>query len=100
MAPWSHATAPQFTAPSKSVPDMGPSYSEEQRWTLGRLTGLMLVPLALFGIALAARAVTALVFGDPIYVPADLDDEGIEHYRQMLEDKLFELRRQAESLVK
>ncbi len=30
-------------------------------------------------------------FGDPLYVPKEITDEEKEHYRQKLEDKLFEL---------
>jgi len=38
-----------------------------------------------------------LVFGDPIYVPQDLPEEGIEEYRLILENELFRLRKEAES---
>ncbi|OGH98682.1 MAG: hypothetical protein A2104_03205 [Candidatus Melainabacteria bacterium GWF2_32_7] len=39
------------------------------------------------------------VFGDPIYVPKDINDDEVEQYRLALENKLFELRDQAESLI-
>ena len=32
-----------------------------------------------------------LLFGEPIYVPADIDDEGVEMYRQKLETELLEI---------
>ena len=32
-----------------------------------------------------------LLFGEPIYVPADIDDEGREFYRQKLETEMLEL---------
>ncbi|EKE03199.1 MAG: hypothetical protein ACD_20C00234G0021 [uncultured bacterium] len=39
------------------------------------------------------------VFGDPIYVPKDINDDEVEQYRLALENKLFELRDQAEEIV-
>ena len=42
---------------------------------------------------------SVIVFGDPIYVPPDISEEEQENYRLMLENKLFELRDQAENLI-
>ena len=36
------------------------------------------------------------IYGDPIYVPKDADDDAIEHYRKLVEDKLFELQERTE----
>lgn len=42
---------------------------------------------------------SVVVFGDPIYIPSDITEEEQENYRLMLENKLFELRDQAENLI-
>ena len=39
---------------------------------------------------------TLLLFGEPIYVPADIDDDGVEFYRQKLETELLELDKRAQ----
>ena len=41
-----------------------------------------------------------VLFGEPIYVPADIDDEGIEKYRQKLELDLNELDKRLKSNYK
>lgn len=41
-----------------------------------------------------------VLFGEPIYVPADVDDEGIEKYRQKLEFELKELDKRLKSNYK
>lgn len=41
----------------------------------------------------------ANVFGDPIYIPEDINEIQKEEYRLMLENKLFELKEQAESYL-
>lgn len=41
-----------------------------------------------------------VLFGEPIYVPADIDDEGIEKYRQKLEFELKELDKRLKSNYK
>jgi len=38
------------------------------------------------------------VFGDPIHIPKEINEEQVENYRKQLEDKLFELQKIAESL--
>ena len=40
------------------------------------------------------------IYGDPIYVPNDANDEDIEKYRKQVEDKLFELQEKAEKNYK
>ena len=40
------------------------------------------------------------LYGDPIYVPSDADNEDIEKYRKQVEDKLFELQNKAENNYK
>lgn len=39
---------------------------------------------------------TIALYGDPIYVPQDCDDEGIEFYRKQLEDAMHKLEHDAE----
>jgi len=42
---------------------------------------------------------SVVVFGDPIHIPKDLDDNKIEYYRELLEVKLFELQKDAQKYL-
>lgn len=40
-----------------------------------------------------------VVFSEPIYIPADLDADGVKKWRQILEDRLIELTREADRQI-
>jgi len=80
--------------------------------TIARLSGRPIVPIAATTRARLVLGNTwdkfkiplpfnrgAVVWGDPIYVPRDVDAETLEGYRQQVEDALNQLAREADAMV-
>ena len=40
-----------------------------------------------------------VVFSEPIYIPADLDRDGVEEWRRILEDRLIDLTEEADRRI-
>lgn len=90
---------------------MGPRYIVKKGIIeIARMTGVPIVPMAFYCGKSGWIEVNTWdkfrypipfkkslnLYGDPIYIPENSNDEDIERYRKQLEDKLFELQERAE----